>query len=298
MAKNNMVRARVSVRGTRPLLQHAFGPDSIPLEAKEKAGVAGNDPTEWKRSCMVTVDGQLYIRGTYVFGCLRNAAKHTKKGRGSIQPLVAATLQVEEPIILLDRWMPKKDEPPLDPTNGAAGHSVYIDVSPVRNPATKGRNIRYRLATSLGWKCAFTITWDKTLVSREQMRAVLNHAGTLAGFGDGLSVGNGRFEVISYEELTDAEETSAAGSMASDTPDHLGKGRQKVRSVREAVEVDGIAIDHRVSGKLGTNKFKNLRTLCRRCHVLRACHRHQGMIAKALADGIIPPNWPELVWEG
>jgi 5-methylcytosine-specific restriction protein A len=55
-------------------------------------------------------------------------------------------------------------------------------------------------------------------------------------------------------------------------------------------------IDHVVSGKKGTNKLKNLRPLCRRCHTLRACHRHQGMIAQALADGVIPPNWRELVW--
>lgn len=57
-------------------------------------------------------------------------------------------------------------------------------------------------------------------------------------------------------------------------------------------------IDHIVSGKFGTNQLSNLRTLCRRCHVLRADNRHRGMIASALRDGVIPPNWRELVWEG
>lgn len=57
-------------------------------------------------------------------------------------------------------------------------------------------------------------------------------------------------------------------------------------------------VDHIVSGKRGTSKLANLRSLCRRCHVLRACHRHQGMIARALRDGIIPANWRELTWEG
>ena len=57
-------------------------------------------------------------------------------------------------------------------------------------------------------------------------------------------------------------------------------------------------IDHICSGKLGSNADSNLRTLCRRCHVLRADHRHRGMTAQALADGIIPPNWRELVWDG
>ncbi|MEK7995831.1 MAG: HNH endonuclease signature motif containing protein [Planctomycetota bacterium] len=55
-------------------------------------------------------------------------------------------------------------------------------------------------------------------------------------------------------------------------------------------------IDHVRSGKLGTNHFSNLRTLCRRCHALRADSRHRGMIAGALRAGAIPPNWRELVW--
>lgn len=56
-------------------------------------------------------------------------------------------------------------------------------------------------------------------------------------------------------------------------------------------------IDHIVSGKLGSNHDTNLRTLCRRCHVLRADRRHRGMIAGALRDGIIGPDWRKEVWE-
>lgn len=56
-------------------------------------------------------------------------------------------------------------------------------------------------------------------------------------------------------------------------------------------------IDHIRSGKFGSNSDSNLRVLCRFCHVLRLDHRHRGMIAQALKDGIIPPNWRELVWE-
>ena len=75
--------------------------------------------------------------------------------------------------------------------------------------------------------------------------------------------------------------------------------RDGYRCVRCHVEVavDTAHIDHIKSGKLAGNELSNLRTLCRRCHVLRADFRHRGMIAKALADGIIPPNWRELVWE-
>ena len=55
-------------------------------------------------------------------------------------------------------------------------------------------------------------------------------------------------------------------------------------------------IDHIQSGKLADNKLKNLRTLCRRCHVLRADPRHRGMIAAALRDRVIPPQWREMIW--
>jgi 5-methylcytosine-specific restriction endonuclease McrA len=57
-------------------------------------------------------------------------------------------------------------------------------------------------------------------------------------------------------------------------------------------------IDHiKPVSRGGNNRKDNLRTLCRYCHVLRFDNRHRGMIAKALQDGVIPPNWRELVWE-
>lgn len=76
---------------------------------------------------------------------------------------------------------------------------VYLDVRSVKKPSTKARNIRYRVAISNGWKANFSITWDKSLINREQMHAVLIHAGTLVGLGDGRSIGFGRFEVEDIE---------------------------------------------------------------------------------------------------
>lgn len=56
-------------------------------------------------------------------------------------------------------------------------------------------------------------------------------------------------------------------------------------------------IDHIASGLKGTNKISNLRTLCRRCHVLRLDHRHRKMIYKALREKIIPVQWRDYLWE-
>jgi hypothetical protein len=150
------VRVRVKIRGSRPLMQHWFGPDAIPLEKAERSGVAGNSPDEWRKTCMVTPDGQLYVQGTQVFGCLRDAAKYTKKGKGSIQTSVAATLLVEEDVVLLDRHLPKGGDPTTD-----RSQPVFIDVRGVRNPSTKARNVRYRLTASAGWQCEFTLIFDK-----------------------------------------------------------------------------------------------------------------------------------------
>jgi hypothetical protein len=202
---SNILQAKVSIRGTRPLIQHKFGPDALPLEKQERTGVAGNSPDEWRKTCMITRDGQLYILPTYVFSCAREGAKNTKKGRGSIMLLVAATLQVQDDFILLDRYFPNfpnghsfdvdtVSAPPNDLTA-----PVYLDICGVRNPATKARNVRYRVAAGTGWKTSFTLLFDKTIVDRKQMEAVMIDAGHLVGLGDGRSVGYGRFEVESFQ---------------------------------------------------------------------------------------------------
>lgn len=204
---SNIVRAKIKIKGVRPLLQHRFTEASLPLEKQERTGVAGNDPEEWRKSCMVTPEGQLFLDGSYIFSCLRNAAKYTKKKMGSIQTDVAATLQVLDHRVLLDRHFPgfpnghafavdAAEPPPRD-----EDQAVYMDVRSVRNPSTKGRNIRYRVAASSGWECEFNILWDKTLVSRSQMESVLNDAGVLVGLADGRAVGFGRFEVKGFSVL-------------------------------------------------------------------------------------------------
>lgn len=200
---SNIVTASIRITGTRPLLQHKFGPDAIPLEKQERTGVPGNDPEEWKRSCMVDESGQLFVKNTYVFGMLVAAAKHTRKGKGSIQPLVASTLQVEEEQLLLDRWLPKGGP------NYNTKEPVYIDVTGVVNPSTKSRNVRYRLAASTGWKCSFTIKWDKVVVARDLMANVVTDAGALVGLGNGRKIGYGRFTVDHFEVIDAALKTAA-----------------------------------------------------------------------------------------
>ncbi|MGD7052937.1 HNH endonuclease [Sutcliffiella horikoshii] len=62
------------------------------------------------------------------------------------------------------------------------------------------------------------------------------------------------------------------------------------------VSLNKCHIDHIISGKRGSNKIKNLRTLCKRCHVLRKDMNHRGMTASALKNKLIPSNWRNSVW--
>ena len=203
----NIITAEVTIKGKRPILWHWFGPDAIPLEKVERTGVAGNDPEEWRRSLLATGDGQLYVDGTYIFSCLagkEGGGKYVPKRRGTILTALAATLQVLDDRVLIDRWLPgfpnghaydvrKADVPERDPSL-----PVYLDVRSVVNPAPKGRNVRYRVAASPGWSATFTLQWDKTIVSRGEMESAMIQAGDLVGLGSGRRIGMGRFVTESF----------------------------------------------------------------------------------------------------
>lgn len=202
---SNIIKAQVTIRGQRPLLLHRFGPDALPLEKQERTGVAGNDPEEWRKTALVTKQGQLYLEPTYVFATLRDGAKYTKKGKGSIQSAVSATLQVTDDVVLIDRYFPNFpnghafDLATVEPPSREPDAPVYLDVRSVRNPTTKARNVRYRVAASAGWSLTFNILWDKTIVSRAEMEAVLRDAGQLVGIGNGRAIGFGRFTIQSLQ---------------------------------------------------------------------------------------------------
>lgn len=202
---NNILTAEVTIEGTRPLFFHRFGPDALPLEKQERTGVAGHDPEEWRKTCMVTSRGQLYVDPTYAFATIREGGRYISRKRGTILKEIAATLQITDDRILVDRFWPgfpngkdfdvRMAEPPSDNPE----LPVYLDIRGVRNPSTKARNVRYRIAASTGWQMTFHLLWDKTVVSRGEMESALINAGKLVGIGNGRAIGMGRFQVTSFE---------------------------------------------------------------------------------------------------
>ena len=201
---SNIVTAKVTIKGTRPFFWNAFGPDAMPLEKQERTGVAGNDPEEWRKTVLCTKEGQLYCEPSYIFGAMREAARYTKKGKSNLVAPLSATLQVVDERLLTDRYFPgfpnghKFDPLAAEPPNRDPDELVYLDVRGVRNPSTKARNVRYRVAACPGWSTSFELIWDKTIVSRAEMEAVLIDAGKLIGIGNARKIGMGRFEVVSF----------------------------------------------------------------------------------------------------
>ena len=210
----NIVHAQVVIRGTRPLWQHKFGPDALPLYPEEKSGVAGNDPEEWRKTCMIDSKGRPYVHDTYLFATIRDGGRYIKKGRSNMVSPLAATLQVlDDPIIITNRFWPGYEdgsyETDFNPTQAAPPENypeadIYMDIRGVRNPTTRNRNIRYRVALSTGWVMRFVIQFDKSIVSRELMHSAIIQAGDLVGIGSGRAIGKGRFEVLAFTEMEPA----------------------------------------------------------------------------------------------
>lgn len=189
---------KFKIRGTRPLVMHKFNVEVLEKsERKEKTGQIGNDPTEWRKTCFVNDKGDLYLPGNYFTATFRNGAKYIKEGKSNLSKKVGACVQIAESKIYLNRSLGKalKDIPEEEMSRDSE-KPIYVDVCGVVNPATKGRNVRYRLACNVGWECEFTAMYDDTILSQNQLREVVKDSGTLVGLADGRAMGNGRFEII------------------------------------------------------------------------------------------------------
>lgn len=194
-------RAEIKISGyMKPFLYHAF-PLSALSPDKVQGGTPGNDPTEW-RLTVLHKGRRLFVPGEYIFSSLGEGAKYVKLGRGTIQKKLLSSLMIEgENFFVENRELPENldDLPNHDPDKD----DVYIDVRSVKNPNTKGRNVRYRVSMAPGWELSFSALWDPRHVSEGQFEQALYASGAYCGLGDGRIRGFGRFKVDSIE-LSDA----------------------------------------------------------------------------------------------
>jgi hypothetical protein len=188
------IEVKVGFKGIKPLLYHCFSIEALAIGRKEIMGTAGNNPDEWKRTVKVTENGQFYLPFSYPFSCAINGSKMLRKGKGTYQKDVSSTLDVLDEKILLNRFMPQNI------MGNTEKDDVYIDVRGVNNKNSKGsKNIRYRVCLNPGWEGEFSIKFDNTIVGIELMEQILIDGGKFSGFGDGRSIGFGKFVITKFE---------------------------------------------------------------------------------------------------
>jgi hypothetical protein len=189
-------KAQITCEGTRPFLFHHLAINFLSTDRKTLSGTSGNNPEEWKNTVLYEKKKrQLYVPSSYILGSFRNGSLYTKVGRGTIMKKVVATLMVVDETILFDRYLPEEDKIKINEDS----EKVYLDVRAVRNPNTKGSNLRYRVAMKKEYKFKFGIMWDDSIVSEDHMRNVARDAGMLVGIGDGRSIGYGRYSVEEFK---------------------------------------------------------------------------------------------------
>lgn len=154
-----MKQINVTIEGISPLLMHRFPME--PVEAIEK-----KEPIEQAKISLYEIDGKPYLPGVNLQRALVASATFSKgKGRASLQKPVAAGLFIDEEILDLN------------------GKSWVIDSRPVVVPATKGRIVRHRPKFEK-WEVTFTISYDETLLTANQVREVVDNAGSRVGVLD------------------------------------------------------------------------------------------------------------------
>jgi hypothetical protein len=196
-----MKKATYKLIGIKPLLFHAFRPEVVetPRHKTSKTGQAGINKEEWKET-LFSEGTKLYIPDTYFFAFLRSGGSFIKVGRGTIKNKVIACITIPEMrYYFSNRKLPKdvenmeNEDLSSDPTK-----PLFLHVSGVTNPATKGRNVRYRLGLGAGWEIESSVVWDDSIVSKEQMQDAVEAAAAFSGMADGRNTGYGRCRVENF----------------------------------------------------------------------------------------------------
>lgn len=180
--------------GTTAFLYNKFNIENVSKKVKTKSGSAGNDPEEWKDK--IWVDNlDLFVPAYYIFGSVTEGAHYVKEGKGSIKKKLMGCMIVKGEKFYMNRKLPKEiekletEEMPRD-----SSQDIYLDIRAVKNPMTKGKNVRYRLALKAGWEIDVCFEWDDTVLSRDNIKQAVEHAGKFVGVGDARLLGYGRYK--------------------------------------------------------------------------------------------------------
>jgi len=165
-------------------------------QTKKKGGQAlMGDAEEWKKTIYYNPEVGVYLPAMVFEGCLKNAAKQFK-----ITGRATATKYVESGFFCIDEYLSfLVDGKPIKTLDD---ERIHIDKRSVKNPSTRGRNMRYR-AKFDNWESKFkAIVTADDYIKHDLLEGIIEYAGNYIGVGD-YRPRFGRFKLVSLEEIQD-----------------------------------------------------------------------------------------------
>ena len=185
----------ISIKSIVAMLMH--GSQSVGMEGpktKKKGGFAlQGDPDEWKKTIYFNREVGIFLPAISFEACMKNAAKQFK-----ISGRATATKYIESGFFCIDEHLPfLVDGKPITSLDDSR---IKIDKRTVKNPSTRGRNVRYR-AKFDSWSSTFrVIVTADDYISEELLVEIIRYGGSYIGVGD-YRPRFGRFQLVSLKEV-------------------------------------------------------------------------------------------------
>jgi hypothetical protein len=176
---------------------HTFPIDTLSAN-KSKKGTTGDNSSEWESTVLMDGNRTPYVLSSYIVASIKKGGKPIKVGKSTMEKKVESCLECCDDIILFEGLT----VPMPEHLTRLTTDPVYLDVRSVVNPATKGRNLRYRISLKPGWILSTTIQWDDYAVSSDTMKNCIENAGLFEGIGDGRRIGFGRFKLLNFKIIS------------------------------------------------------------------------------------------------
>jgi len=183
---------KIKIEGLSPLLHHGSQAVGMDEESTKKKG--GNallgDCDEWKKTIYYDEDNGVYLPSINLEATFIEGAKQFKVGRGSASKYFKSGVFIQDFICPL--YVNGKIIMDLN--------DVEIDKRTVKNPSTKGRNMRYR-AIFKNWSSEIIINVNSDdYVSDKMLKEVIEYSGLFVGVCD-FRPRFGRFKLTSFEQI-------------------------------------------------------------------------------------------------
>lgn len=185
---------KAKIKSICPMLHHgaqSVGMESTTVKKKKGGNALVGDPNEWKKTIYYNEENGVYLPAINVEASMIIASKQFKLGRGTVSKYFKSGVFITEdylPFYVKGKTITDLNE-------------IEIDKRTVKNPSTRGRNMRYR-AIFREWESEFKImVTAEDYIDRELLKEVISYAGMFVAVGD-YRPRFGRFQLVELKEIT------------------------------------------------------------------------------------------------